>query len=113
LDTDGMLHLLGRTNDIINIGGYKVAPTEVEEVALELPEIIDCICIPSAHKIMGSVLKLLVVLDCESLLDKRKIAMYIKSKLENYKVPMQYEQVDKIERTFNGKINRKFYNSPI
>ena len=43
-------------------------------------------------------------------LDKRALAHFLKSKLEAYKVPLLYEQVDAIKRTYNGKINRKFYS---
>lgn len=109
LDSEGMLHLKGRKDDVINVGGFKVAPTEVEDVALSLPEVKDCICISASHPIMGNVLKLLVVLNEGCELDKKRIALYIKGKLEPYKVPMIYEAVEVIQRTFNGKINRKFY----
>nr|MBP7471464.1 acyl--CoA ligase [Prevotella sp.] len=109
IDNNGMLHLTGRMDDVINVGGMKVAPSEVENVALSLPFIKDCICISMVHPIMGSILKLLVVLKEGKSLDKKEIAKYINTKLETYKVPTAYEQVDKIERTFNGKINRKAY----
>ena len=36
-------------------------------------------------------------------------ARSLKTKLETYKIPLLYAKVDKIERTFNGKINRKYY----
>ncbi len=110
IDSEGMLRLLGRKDDVINVGGFKVAPSEVEEVVLALPEVKDCICISASHPIMGNVLKLLVVLNNGYELDKKKIAIYIKSKLESYKIPMVYQAVEAIQRTFNGKINRKFYN---
>ena len=42
-------------------------------------------------------------------LDKKALAMYLKTRLEAYKVPLFYEQVNKINRTYNGKIDRKSY----
>ena len=42
-------------------------------------------------------------------LNRKALALHLKSKLEPYKIPMLYSQVEKIERTFNGKINRKYY----
>jgi len=57
------------------------------------------------------VLKLLVVLADGYELDKRGIAKGLQQHLENYKIPMLYEQVDAIKRTFNGKIDRKSYLS--
>ena len=109
LDDEGMLHLAGREGDVINVGGFKVAPTEVENVAMEIPEIIDCICVASNHPVVGTALKLLVVLENGTPLDKKKIARYIKSKLESYKVPLAYEQIDAVRRTYNGKVDRKYY----
>ena len=112
IDEEGMLHIGGRQDDIINVGGYKVAPTEVEDVAMSLPEVKDCICISAEHKIMGNALKLLVVTAEGATFDKRRIALYLKSKLEAYKVPMLYEQVDAVKRTYNGKVDRKYYKMP-
>ena len=109
LDEVGMLHLVGREDDVITVGGFKVAPTEVENVAMELPEITDCICIATQHPVLGTALKLLVVLEDCIKLDKKKIARYIKSKLESYKVPFGYEAIDSVHRTYNGKIDRKYY----
>ena len=109
LDDEGMLHLSGRENDVINVGGYKVAPTEVEDAAMSLKEVKDCICISVPHPITGNALKLLVVVAEGHVLDKKQIARYLKSKLEIYKVPMLYEQIDAVKRTYNGKTDRKYY----
>ena len=111
LDEEGMLHLEGRQGDVINVGGNKVAPTEVEDAALSLPEIKDCICLSVAHPLMGQALKLLVVLTEGHPLNKRQIALALKDRLEIYKVPQFYEQVEKIQRTYNGKIDRKYYKN--
>lgn len=109
IDSEGRLRLQGRDGDVINVGGYKVSPVEVENVALSLPMIKDCICIPAEHRVLGTVLKLLVVLNNGYALDKRQIAQSLRAHLDSYKVPMQYEQVESIKRTFNGKIDRKGY----
>lgn len=109
IDDEGMLRLEGRQGDVINVGGYKVAPTEVEDAALSLPQVKDCICISVEHPVMGHALKLLVVVADGYPFDKRQIAHALKERLETYKVPLLYEQVDIIQRTYNGKINRKFY----
>lgn len=108
---EGNLFLSGRMGDVINVGGLKVSPVEVEEVTLSVEGIRDCICIGKPHPMMGQILKLLVVMDDGKTLDKRALAMALRAKLEPYKIPLQYEQVDHVERTFNGKLNRKYYNS--
>lgn len=109
LDADGMLCLTGRMDDVINVGGFKVAPSEVESVALSLPEVADCVCIAAPHPLTGTMLKLLVVLRDGAVLDKQKLARHIRAHLEVYKVPMAYEAVDSIRRTYNGKTDRKAY----
>lgn len=107
-DTNGSLLLTGRAGDIINVGGLKVSPVEIEEAAMTIPEIKDCMCKGIAHPMMGQVPKLLVVLNDGYTLNKRSIARTLQSILkEDYKVPMQYEQVESIPYTFNGKKNRK------
>lgn len=109
LDDEGMLHLSGRASDVINVGGFKVSPIEVEEVAMSNPMVSDCICISAAHPVTGRALKLLVVTPPGQTLDKRSLARYLADRLEPYKVPMLYEQVDTIARTYNGKLDRKHY----
>ena len=89
-----MLHLSGRKGDTINVGGYKVAPEEVEEAAMSLPVVRDCICIAVPHPLMGSALKLLVVTTEGLALDKRQLARDLNALLETYKVPQLYEQVE-------------------
>ena len=109
IDSDGMLHILGRENDVINVGGYKVAPTEVEDVTMSFSGVTDCICIAADHPVMGLALKLLVVMAAGTSLDKRSLARHLAARLEPYKVPILYEQVASVARTYNGKLDRKHY----
>lgn len=109
IDAEGMLHIGGRESDVINVGGYKVAPTEVEDITMSIEGIRDCICIPAEHPIMGKAVKLLVVMNEGVPFSKKTIARYIATRLEPYKVPQLYEQVESIARTYNGKLDRKHY----
>ncbi|MBO4827627.1 MAG: long-chain fatty acid--CoA ligase, partial [Prevotella sp.] len=109
IDDEGMLHLTGRADDVINVGGYKVAPTEVEDAALTHPAVADCICIAVPSPITGNALKLLVVTAPEQSFSPRQLAQYLSKHLERHKVPLLYQQVETIRRTFNGKIDRKYY----
>ncbi|SFF85391.1 class I adenylate-forming enzyme family protein [Prevotella sp. KH2C16] len=109
IDGEGMLRLLGREDDVINTAGYKVAPSEVEDAASALAGIADCICIAAPHPVLGTVLKLLVVMKEGCKFDKTTVAKHIASRLEAYKVPVYYEQVASVRRTFNGKLDRKSY----
>ena len=109
IDEKGRLRLTGRLGDVINIGGYKVNPTEVENAALAYASVKDCICVPTQHPVIGTVLKLYVVLQPNHVLNKRGLAQHIAQSLERYKVPHFYELADSIQRTYNGKLNRKAY----
>lgn len=109
VDAEGMIHLTGRQGDVINVGGFKVNPVEVENAAASFPGVKDCVCIAAEHPVIGPVLKLLVVLENGVELDRHAIAVHIKSKLDPHKVPTLYEAVDSINRTYNGKIDRKSY----
>ncbi|MBO6125270.1 MAG: acyl--CoA ligase [Bacteroidaceae bacterium] len=109
IDEQGRLHLTGRMGDIINIGGYKVNPIEVEDAALSFPAVGDCICTPSPHPVLGTVLRLFVVPKDDKTIDKKELAAHLTQKLEHYKVPQLFSITDHIERTYNGKLNRKFY----
>lgn len=113
IDSDGMLCLTGRADDVINIGGINVSPSEVEDVALSLPEVRECVCVAATHPVMGNVAKLIVVLADGCTLDKKRISRYIASKLGAARTPLIYEQAETIRRTFNGKIDRKSYRPQI
>ena len=82
----------------------------MEAAALAHPDIADCICIAIPHPITDTALKLLVVCKSGAKLDKRALAQWLQTQLETYQVPMQYEQVDAIKRTYNGKLDRKAYH---
>lgn len=110
IDDEGMLHLFGREDDIINVGGYKVSPLEVEDAALASPLVADCLCIPSPHPVTGQALRLLVVPAAGTAFNKRALALFLRERLERYKVPQLYSEVPLIRRTFNGKPDRKYYH---
>jgi len=110
LDSEGRLFLTGRSSEFINIGGLKLSPVEVEDAAMGFAGIIDCLCIPISHPVMGQVPKLLIVLQEGVTLNKKEIARYLKDKLtETWKVPINYEVVEEIRKMPNGKKNRKSY----
>lgn len=107
---NGMLYLRGRNGDVVNIGGYKVSPLEVEEAALSHPLVADCVCYKAQSPIFGPSIKLEYVIEPGHELSKKELARHLASKLEAYKVPRLFEQTTAIRRLFNGKLDRKYYN---
>lgn len=106
-DDEGYLYLVGRRDDVINVGGLKVAPTEVEDVALRMPQIADCACVPYDHKTFGRCVKMYVCVKEGFELNTEDVVNYFEDKLEAYKIPKFIESIPEIPKTFNGKTDRK------
>ncbi len=108
-DEEGNIHLLGRSDDAINVGGFKADPIEIENVVMTLPYVADCICISAPHPIAGTCIKLLYMVKEGQTCTHRDVALYLKSRLEAYKIPTLFEQVESIKLTYNGKKDRQYY----
>ncbi len=113
VDEEGRLHLTGRQDDVINVGGYKINPVEVENAAMSVAGISDCLLIPASHPVLGTQTRLLVVTGPGASLTPRQIAVLLRQQLEAYKVPQRIDFVKCIKRTFNGKPDRKAYTDRI
>lgn len=109
IDDEGFVYVIGRKDDVINVGGLKVAPSEVESAVLAYNGIADCICIAIDDEITANALKLLVVMEEGAELDFQYLTSFLSERLEAFQIPRVFEDVNKIERTYNGKLNRKFY----
>ena len=107
-DEEGNIYYNGRKGDVINIGGYKISPIDVEETALLSGMLKECICILSENRQGYPILKLLVVPQ-EDEYDPKVLIRFIGSRLEPYKVPKEVEVIDEVHKTFNGKLDRKYY----
>ena len=106
-DEDGDIILLGRKGDIINVGGEKVVPDEIEDAVKIIPEVEDCAVVPVADRMLGSVPKLFVQVKKGMNLDIDYLQAHLKTCLESYKIPVYIEKIDKVPRTYNGKIQRR------
>lgn len=108
LDNDGYLTLKSRKKELINVGGKKVSPIEVEEVLKEFDFLKDCACvaIPDPNGVLGEVVKAFVVTDAPEKLTIENMSNIIGKQLEAYKLPVQYEVIDAIPKTSSGKIQR-------
>lgn len=104
---NGYLYLVGRRDDVINVGGLKVAPTEVEDVALRHPSVNECVCVPYDDKVFGRVVKMYVCLNEGYTLDTEALVAHLQERLEAYKIPKYMEAIAEIPHTYNGKIDRK------
>ncbi len=103
---DGCLYLLGRKDDVINVGGNKIAPEEIEEVVSRFDDIIDCACIGIPNKLTGNEMVLCIKTNQREDKFIFTIKQYLEAHLENYKIPSHIEIVEEIPRTYNGKLQR-------
>ncbi len=96
---DGYIKIIGRNKEVINVGGEKVLPQEVENVILELDEVIDVMVYGEKNHITGQTVVADVVL--KDKIDeneaKKIIRKYCRNKLDNYKVPTKINFVEKID----------------
>ncbi|MCG3688104.1 ANL family adenylate-forming protein [Aliarcobacter butzleri] len=92
---DGYLKIIGRSKEVINVGGQKVLPSEIESVILTMPQISDCIVYSEKNIITGQTVVCDVVLkvDCENI--KKELRLFCKDKLEAYKIPTKVNVVEK------------------
>lgn len=106
-DEEGHIILLGRKGDVINVGGNKVSPEEIENAAKKIEGVADCGVIPVEDPYKGSVPKLFVQMEPGTAFDAKAIRGILAAALEPYKVPVYIEQIEKIPRSYNGKLLRK------
>jgi long-chain acyl-CoA synthetase len=99
LGDDGMLYIMGRRDDVINTGGNKVAPYEIEELAMKLPFVRECVCVGVTDKIKGYVPKLYVVTRDNEEYSQKEIYNFLSTHLETYKLPKYIEEVEAIPKT--------------
>jgi long-chain acyl-CoA synthetase len=106
LDNDENLFLVGRNDDVINIGGEKVIPNEIEEIIKQIPEIEDVVAFGINNEIFGKTIKVNIIKKKNSKLDKIKILSYCLKNLEKFKIPSKIEFVEKIPKNEYGKVKR-------
>jgi oxalate---CoA ligase len=104
---DGRLVLLGRLSDLINRGGVKIAPQEVEAAILGHPGVAEAAAYPVPHPDLGQQVGLAIILAPGSKLTPRAARRWLIEHLPAAKVPRAIRFLDALPRTANGKVSRK------
>ena len=106
MDAEGNIYLKSRIKEMINVGGKKVSPMEVEDILNTIPGIKEsaCIGIPDPGIVLGEVVKAFIVAD-DNLSDE-EIMQQLRPQLEVYKLPVEIERINAIPKTGSGKIQR-------
>lgn len=106
IDEDGYVYMLGRKDDVINFGGVKISPEEIESKVIQSDMVRDCACVPVDDAITGQAPKLFITLEPDAEYDAKAFRAYLTKVLDANKQPKLIEVIDRIPRTFNGKIKR-------
>src|SRR5215467_396285 len=105
IDADGYLHLLARIKELINRGGEKIAPLEIDEIMLKHPCVAEAVAFGMPHPTWGEEVAIAVVLKEPS--PESALIEHCKQHLADFKVPKKVHIVEKIPRTATGKIQRR------
>jgi acyl-CoA synthetase (AMP-forming)/AMP-acid ligase II len=106
LDADGYLTLNGRLKEIINRGGEKISPREVDEVLLEHPQVAQAVTFAMPHESLGEDVAAAVVLHPDADVDVRRLREFAAERLAEFKVPRKVLIVDAIPTGSTGKPQR-------
>jgi len=110
VDADGYVYLTGRLKEMINRGGEKIAPLEIDEVVLRHPKVSVAVAFGAPHEVLGETVYCAVVLNdanCDAEVLKKEILELCKQCLAKYKVPEKIFVSDDVPRTATGKIQRR------
>ena len=105
LSDDGSLSIVGRLKEMINRGGEKIAPREIDEVLLQHPAVAEAVAFGTPHERWGEEVAAAVVLKGDA--SEKDLIAFARERLADYKVPRTLFIVEEIPRTATGKIQRR------
>ena len=107
-EKDGYIKIVGRNSDIINVGGEKVLPSEVESVLFQMPHVNDCVVFGENNPITGQMVVAKVLYDEDIKLSelKKLVVEFCKEKLTRYKIPAKVIKMSESEFTERFKKKR-------
>lgn len=105
---DGYIKIVGRNKEIINVGGEKVLPSEVESILLEMPEVLDCSVFGEQNPITGQMVcaKVLFAQTVSRLEAKNIVVKFCTGKIDKYKIPAKVVLMSESEYTERFKKKR-------
>ena len=106
LDGDGYLKITGRLKEIINRGGEKVSPLEVDDVLMEHPAVQQIVTFAVPHKMLGEEVAAAVVLVEGTAATEKDLKAFASEKLTAFKVPKTFVFLDEIPKGATGKMQR-------
>ncbi len=104
IDADGYLKLTGRLKELINRGGEKISPLEIDDVLLRHPAVAEAVAFAAPHPTLGEEVHAAVVLRAP--VSERELREHCAAALAEFKVPRVFHVLDEIPRGATGKLQR-------
>ncbi|MFA5014782.1 MAG: class I adenylate-forming enzyme family protein [Actinomycetota bacterium] len=104
-DEDGFIYLVARKKEMIKSGANRISPLEIEEVACQMPGVLECAAVGIPDEILGETIGLYVVKSSINL-SKNDLLLFCKQNLAAFKMPKVVEFVESLPKTSTGKIKR-------
>lgn len=104
LDEDGYLSLTGRIKELINRGGEKISPVEVDNILLRHPAVAEALSFAVPHKTLGEDIEAALVLRGE--VSEQELRSHCSTLLAEFKIPRQFHMLDELPRGATGKLQR-------
>jgi acyl-CoA synthetase (AMP-forming)/AMP-acid ligase II len=106
MDVDGYIRITGRLKEIINRGGEKISPREVDEVLMDHPAIAQVVTFAMPHQKLGEEVAAAIVLREGLQADEREIRDFCATRLADFKVPRKLVFLEEIPKGATGKLQR-------
>jgi acyl-CoA ligase (AMP-forming) (exosortase A-associated) len=105
MDEDGFLYFVGRRDTMIKSSGFRISPTEVEEVLFSSKKLRGAAVIGIPDEILGQTIKAFVVARDDEPLDTKALLAHCGEKLPRYMVPKTIEVLNELPKTSSGKVD--------
>ena len=114
MDADSTIRLLGRVDDVINCGGQKVSPVEIEEILSTHPAVHEVVALgaPDPDGVLGQVVQAVIVVRPGTTSSAAELRTFAAARLEPHKVPRFVDFVDEIPHGMLGKAQRARLRGP-
>jgi acyl-CoA synthetase (AMP-forming)/AMP-acid ligase II len=106
MDSEGYISITGRLKEIINRGGEKVSPREVDEILMDHPAVAQVVCFGMPHPKLGEEVAAAVVLREGQQATERELQAFVSTRAADYKVPKKILLLDEIPKGATGKLQR-------
>jgi len=106
MDADGYISITGRLKEIINRGGEKISPREIDEILMDHPAVAQVVCFGIPHDKLGEEVGAAVVLREGTAATEKELRDYVATRVADFKVPRKILLLDEIPKGATGKLQR-------